>query len=215
MMTCGVYQLTAPSGKTYIGSSINCERRYKGHKTRAQKGSHPNPHLMRAFRKYGELAFRLLIICRPEDRIIYEQVAINALKPEYNVSKIAGVVEWTPELRQRRAAAADEYWSRPGTRQNVSDFHKGRKRSAKTCDNISAATTIQMNKPGATDALIARNKARIWTPEARAKQDHWSGKKQSSESNVKRSSSMKGRPKSEQTKENMRKAQRLRFGTGA
>lgn len=47
---CGIYKITSPSGKVYIGQSLNIKRRFKDYKTRvncAQKV------LAKSFNKYG------------------------------------------------------------------------------------------------------------------------------------------------------------------
>jgi group I intron endonuclease len=102
-MTCGVYLLTSPSGKRYVGSSEKVERRYREHRARAVRGEHPNPALARSFLKYGELDLAVLEECEPELLVVREQAHIDALQPELNVSTVAGRVDYTPEVRERIA----------------------------------------------------------------------------------------------------------------
>lgn len=147
-MTCGVYKLTAPSGKCYIGSSINCESRYKGHKKLAFRGTHKNSKLISAFKKYGDLLFSILIICRPEDRIMHEQACLDAFDPEYNHSKIAGKVEFTQEVRRKLSiAGAGKIPHNKGksasdeTKRRLSDSHKGQIPTPETIAKIVAKNT--------------------------------------------------------------------------
>lgn len=50
---CGVYQITSPSGKYYIGRSENMYRRMLNHVSDARQGKHFNLKLQRSFDKYG------------------------------------------------------------------------------------------------------------------------------------------------------------------
>jgi group I intron endonuclease len=91
-MIGGVYCISSPSGGKYIGSAIRFSDRWRVHRHHLQKGDHHNPGLQRAAAKYGlkNLKFSKLIICRPEDVLMFEQIAINALTPKYNAAPIAG-----------------------------------------------------------------------------------------------------------------------------
>lgn len=168
-MTCGIYKLISPSGKFYIGSSKNIEWRFKVHSIKLSRGEHKNMALSRAYMKYnGDLSCKVIIICEQKDLIFYEQICIDGLKPEYNASRIASKVEWTPEIRLRRSKAAIKYWQNTENRMRVSAFHKGRKRSPETCAKISANTKRQMASPEARAATAERNRNRIITPAIRA-----------------------------------------------
>jgi len=113
-MTCGVYKIEAPSGKKYIGSSNNIERRWKEHKKLLQAGKHHCEPLQRAFNKYGEavLHFEVLFECEKSQLIKMEQWCFNwfgkrhlfnASNRLYNASMIAGRIEMTPETLAKRA----------------------------------------------------------------------------------------------------------------
>jgi group I intron endonuclease len=49
-------------------------------------------HLQPAWNKYGQGAFQfqVLILCDKPSLLLYEQIALDALSPEYNVLKVAG-----------------------------------------------------------------------------------------------------------------------------
>ena len=54
----GVYKITCvPTGKPYVGSSINIPKRINTHLSQLRNHKHPNQHLQYAFIKYGENAF--------------------------------------------------------------------------------------------------------------------------------------------------------------
>lgn len=88
----GVYSIKSPSGKQYIGGAINISKRWREHRHALKKNKHVNAFLQNAWNKYGqaEMVFSLLIICREEDVLLFEQIAMDALLPCYNLLKIAG-----------------------------------------------------------------------------------------------------------------------------
>jgi len=89
----GIYKITnIENGNTYIGSSINISRRFEQHKKALKRGNHINRHLQYAWNLYGEesFIFSILLICDRNNLVMYEQAAIDALNPEYNVAKNAG-----------------------------------------------------------------------------------------------------------------------------
>ena len=91
-MNCGIYTITSPSGKLYLGSAVNFTDRWNLHLSNLRTNTHHNKPLQRAFDKYGEdgLVFKKLLICEKKDLLIYEQRAMDILRPEYNIAKIAG-----------------------------------------------------------------------------------------------------------------------------
>lgn len=65
---CGVYKITSPKGRCYIGSSNNIENRFSYYKT----GSIRNQWLLkRSFEKYGvdNHTFEIIEECEPNDRL--------------------------------------------------------------------------------------------------------------------------------------------------
>ena len=93
-MQTGVYKITSPSGKMYIGSAINFNTRWKSHLGRLRNSKHHSRALQSAYKKYGEgnLIFNIILFCSKENLIMYEQLAIDNFKPTYNMSPTAGSV---------------------------------------------------------------------------------------------------------------------------
>lgn len=60
-MTCCIYRLISPSGKSYIGQSIDFKRRLNEHKIGAEKKKNL-PKLYQAFKKYGFENFSIEIL---------------------------------------------------------------------------------------------------------------------------------------------------------
>lgn len=49
---CGVYKITSPTGKVYIGQSKNIHKRWNSYKSMS-KGNIRQPKLINSFKKYG------------------------------------------------------------------------------------------------------------------------------------------------------------------
>lgn len=91
-MKSGVYVITTPTGRRYIGSAVNFAERWRTHRYHLKAGTHHNAPLQAAWNKYGEAALRFapIIVCAREQVVMYEQIAIDALRPEMNVAPVAG-----------------------------------------------------------------------------------------------------------------------------
>ena len=87
----GVYMIkNSINGKSYIGSSISLYKRLSEHFEKLRKGIHKNPHLQSSYLKYGDVFnFEILKICKPEEVFQTEQYYLDAIKPEYNINKMA------------------------------------------------------------------------------------------------------------------------------
>lgn len=88
-MTCGVYKIEATSGKKYIGSSNNIERRWRKHKSELRAANHHCPGLQGAYNKYGEtLHFEILSVFEKSMLLRVEQFCLDWFghKHLYNLS---------------------------------------------------------------------------------------------------------------------------------
>jgi group I intron endonuclease len=107
MTTSGVYQITNTiNGKRYIGSAVDIENRRAGHWSTLQKNKHRNQRLQNSFNKHGSdvFVFRPIVICRPENVLMYEQICIDGLNPEYNICKTVNSLrghKWSEESRSK------------------------------------------------------------------------------------------------------------------
>lgn len=135
----GVYEiLHVESGKRYIGSARDFQKRWNAHRSHLRRGSHHSPHLQRSWLKHGEAGFefRILEPCDPSHVILFEQVWLDWCKPEFNVCpkaySTAGrkFTEATKEkIRQssigkKMPARTAEY------REKISKAHKGKQKSS-------------------------------------------------------------------------------------
>ena len=68
---CGVYIITSPTGKKYVGSSIDVNRRFSEYKRNHCKGQHK---LKNSFLKYGieNHVIELFLQCKKEDLYFWE-----------------------------------------------------------------------------------------------------------------------------------------------
>lgn len=87
-MNTGVYCIrNIFNDKMYIGSSVDIKKRIKRHTTTLNNGSHHSIILQRAWDKYGPESFEFVILKITENTTYEEQLYIDFIKPDYNVSK--------------------------------------------------------------------------------------------------------------------------------
>jgi len=167
----GVYEIVNTiNGNCYIGSSINLKKRFRDHQNDLYKQKHRNAHLQKAWVKYGEKSyiFRVLLYCDPEMTIIYEQMCIDGLHPEYNIAPIAGNnsgtkrseetkqklseahkgISQSKELVQKRVDARKGYTHSEETKKKISDSHIGKTYSEETLHNMSEGQKKRFSKEG-------------------------------------------------------------------
>jgi len=73
MKTSGIYKIICkPTGKFYIGSSIDIKRRWVSHKSELKRNIHRNSYLQRAWNKYSEENFELQIIETVDPKLLLE-----------------------------------------------------------------------------------------------------------------------------------------------
>ena len=156
----GVYKIqNTVNGKRYIGSAVSLKKRWRAHRWWLRRGEHHSRSLQRAWDKYGEAAFEFIpmLICDPVDLILHEQLALDGLKPEYNIAKKAGStlgVRYSDEAKARiskihkgKKLSAEHIAviiktntgkkCAPETRAKIGRGNKGKKRSAAACAALS------------------------------------------------------------------------------
>ena len=93
IMKSGIYRIrNLINNKFYIGSSNNINHRKSTHLYDLRNQKHRNIHLQRSYNKHKEenFLFDIIELCEVENLILREQHYIDTLKPEYNISLIAG-----------------------------------------------------------------------------------------------------------------------------
>lgn len=170
-MNCGVYTITSPSGKQYVGSAKIFYKRWSSHRRALEMGRHGNKRLDGAFRKYGleRLRFEKLLVCSPEDRVFFEQRAIDILKPAYNQQLFAQTpkgVKQSPETIEKKRLKLIGHPVSAETRAKISAAHKGRKFT----DAHLAALKRRPKHSAETRAKISAKVRAADSPERRAMQ---------------------------------------------
>jgi len=151
----GIYAIRhVESGRCYVGSTVNIERRWKEHRTRIKNGTHPAKHLANAFKAYGLDSFEFVILeeCCVSDesvRIERETHWMGLLQPAFNVAPVAGSVlglKRSEEVRARMSVAQKGRESKlkgvprsPEARAAISRGKKGKPRTREHQENLSKA----------------------------------------------------------------------------
>lgn len=178
MKKSGIYKITCiTTGKVYVGSAFDFDRREIEHRYHLKRGDHHCRHLQNAWNKHGADNFQFEIIeeCSIELLQTREQFWLDfyrTINPDliFNIALVisapmAGRTQ-TVETRSK-ISAAQKGVSVPGRGRNrsaesiekIAASHRGRKRSPETCARISAA---KRGRP-MTPAQQAHNK---WLAEA-------------------------------------------------
>lgn len=187
----GIYKIICTiNNKFYIGSSNNCNKRFKRHLNELNKKNHTNIHLQRCYNLYGESCFKLEIIENIEDKnadlLLIEQIWLNKYydggKQCFNINNLAtkppkAIFGWKH---------SDE------TKAYLSEIHLGKKLSEEHKKNISKSTINKSKKPCSIEHKEKISKSN-------------QGKKISIETKEKISKTMTGVNKSDLHKENMSK----------
>lgn len=95
-MICGIYRIyNKLNGKSYIGQSVNIEKRFREHFSSLGCGTHRSKHFQHAYSLYGHENFetQILEICNEDELTLKEQFWIdtaNEMYGVYNLVTIAG-----------------------------------------------------------------------------------------------------------------------------
>lgn len=149
-MRSGIYQIqNTVNGNKYIGSAVNLRKRWNLHKTELNSGKHHNQHMQHSWNKYGKDIFKFnpIIICSKDNLIMYEQLCLDNLYPEYNICRIAGSqlgIKRSEQWREKQKLRVH-----PCLGLRLSDAHKasllaanlGRKNTLKSIAKMSAVKT--------------------------------------------------------------------------
>lgn len=112
----GIYAIrNRVTGRVYLGSSVDCVRRYREHSSRLSRGVHINAKLQASWNKHGADAFEFTMIFTVIDAEGLEAIEQQFLDEHdvvasgYNLAPVAGrTTGWkaTPETRARMSEAA-------------------------------------------------------------------------------------------------------------
>ena len=238
----GVYEIkNSINGNRYIGSSVNMPDRFFRHKDGLARNSHYNAYLQNAWNKYGAENFKIqpILYCDPEMTLLYEQLCLDNLNPEYNIAKNAmASATGLPKSQEHKRKISE---SNKGKQSGKNHPLYGKHHSEETKQKISKAHQgIERGSPSKEhrEKISEALRGRVISPEWRQKiseahtgrerkpfSDEWKksiseslkgrvspnkGKKLSTEHKQKISESLKGRKPSKETLVRMSEGQKMR-----
>jgi group I intron endonuclease len=128
---CGIYKITSPNNRVYIGQSINIKNRYRAH----IKDFHLyETKLSRSFKKYGTESHKFEILCECDKLELGElethyihkynslEEGLNTIDRNYtlmNTSKCKNNYEWTDERKKNHSEFMKKQWK------NNYDYKRG------------------------------------------------------------------------------------------
>lgn len=143
MTICGIYLIfNRKNKKKYVGQAVDIEDRWRKHKSPLRKNKHGNPHLQKAWNKYGESSFKFSKLERvPEEKNLKdrEQFWMDKLdvcnrEKGYNICPLASGKRASEETKRKMSEAkkgnkAPHYGKKfsEETRKRMSKAQKGRK----------------------------------------------------------------------------------------
>jgi group I intron endonuclease len=155
----GAYAIICQDGRAYVGGSKNIAGRWRQHKCLLQKSRHPNSKLQSAWTESGSDAFSFVVleVALPDDELLsIEQRWIDKMQ------SVATGFNLAPN-----AGSSAGHKLGPEARQRLSDFRRGKPKSAIHRVGISASKTGAKN-PGAKlaieDIVAIRSLADAGTP---------------------------------------------------
>jgi group I intron endonuclease len=203
----GIYRISSPSGKCYIGQSVDVSRRIYEHKNNLSNGRHDNQMLQRAFGKYGRdgLVFeQIFCVFSPDDLTEFEQYFMDTENSEYNICPAAGStrgLKLSAETRAKMSAALTGKQRSADHSAKLSAALKGKLPSAETRAKLSAARKGKQLSADHIAKLSAALKGKRHSEETRAKiSAAKKGKMPSSETRAKIGAAHKGRVQSAETR---------------
>ncbi len=145
-MISGIYAIINKiNNKRYIGSSVDIASRWRQHRYRLRKGTHPARHLLNAWNKYGEINFDFVVLeeCPVDCLLAKEQEYLDACFPEYNTNKFANGMlgfRFSDESKQRMSLIHTGFRHTEESKKKMSQIWSGKPRgkySKERCRKIS------------------------------------------------------------------------------
>jgi group I intron endonuclease len=182
----GIYKITSPSGKIYIGQSLDVEKRLKDYKVLNSK---KQPRLHRSFLKHGFENHKIEIVCEClieelNDKERYYQDLFDCIGKNGLNCVLTQSTDRSGKFSEETIAKRTGVKRPDDVRRKISESHKGKKYSkerllqmSKTSTNPSAETRLKMSlahldnmQKEETKIKIAKKlKGRNHTEEARLK----------------------------------------------
>lgn len=132
----GIYKITSPSGKVYVGQSIDIDKRFMGYKNPKQTTFENQTRLKRSMLKYGwaNHAFEVLCECSAEDLNMLER----KYQDEFDVIGLKGLNCLLTEVDGKPRVWSDESRKKMGRKGEAHHMY-GKAHSAESLAKISAS----------------------------------------------------------------------------
>ena len=206
----GIYAIVhVASGRMYVGQTIRFRGRFNSHRVQANAGKHCNPHLQRAWTKYGEAAFRfdvLEVVDDPEQLTAREQHwidATGAVERGFNMCPAAGSCLGRAMSDEHKAKISAKAKARGVTPEQIATMRAARPAivSDETRARLSAAGMGRVFSAETKAKISAAHKGRVLDRERVEKQRaSLTGRKQPKDEIERRRASMMGRVVSAETR---------------
>jgi group I intron endonuclease len=123
---CGIYKITSPSGRIYIGQTINIERRWSNYYSSI--GANSQPRLKNSFKKYGveNHQFDIIEYCLEEELNCSERF----WQDEFDVTNKDNLNCSLTKCGEKRYKHSEE------TRKKISELNRGKKLSDETKEKL-------------------------------------------------------------------------------
>jgi group I intron endonuclease len=169
LMSSGIYRITntAKGRKSYIGSSVNMEKRWIDHRSRLRRGTHYNLHLQNAWGKYGEAVFEFAVV---------EWVPVEGLKSreEFWIKQTMSHLRDFGYNLSQDTQAPTRGTKRPDVGKKISATLKGRKKGPMSKTHRLALSKAHAGKSHSKEwnasVSVAKKGIDVLSPEARQRQ---------------------------------------------
>lgn len=159
MIICGIYKYTSPSGKIYIGSSKNINKRITHYKSESCKNQ---TKLYNSFKKYGyeNHIFEIIEECKFEDLYLKERYygelfnvlddnGLNLILPKIGENKIGISEETRLKMSESKKGDKNVFYGKKHskeTKEKISNSHKGKKHTEEHRRKVSENNAKNMSK---------------------------------------------------------------------
>jgi group I intron endonuclease len=159
MIICGIYKYTSPSGKIYIGSSKNINKRIVHYKSESCKNQ---TKLYNSFKKYGyeNHKFEIIEECLFEDLYLKERYygelfnvlnnnGLNLILPKIGENKIGISEETRLKMSESKKGDKNIFYGKKHseeTKEKISNSHKGKKHTEEHRRKVSENNAKNMSK---------------------------------------------------------------------
>lgn len=154
---CGIYKITSPSKRVYIGQSVHILNRWSTYRSMCINGQRL---LLNSFKKYGvkKHKFEIIHVCEPNELDKLEQYYaelfnVYKVKTGLNLIIAGGHKRHSEETKAKISKSGTGKKRSIQTRQRISAALKGKKKSAEHVKKMSVANLGKKASPETRDKM--------------------------------------------------------------